>query len=68
MNKKIVKLVVAASMLAGSLGVGVAPRVASAALACQPICCNAGCTSVRQCFGTAGRCICKEYCEPVINN
>jgi hypothetical protein len=68
MNKKIVKLVVAASMLAGSLGVGIAPRAASAALGCQPICCDAGCTSIRQCSGIPGRCICKAYCEPAINN
>jgi hypothetical protein len=68
MRKKIVKLAVAGAVLAGSLGVGIAPRVASAALACQPICCNASCTSVRQCSGLGGRCICKEYCEPINNN
>jgi hypothetical protein len=64
-----VKLVVAASMLAGSLGVGVVPRVASASTLCPPICCDASCRSVRQCFRLGGSCVCQEYCviRPIDN-
>jgi len=60
MRKKIVKLAIAGAILTGSLGVGLAPRVASAA--CPPICCNATCTSIRQCFGTNCN-ICSQFCE-----
>ena len=35
MRKKVVKLVLAAAMLTGSLGVGLAPRTASA-ISCPP--------------------------------
>jgi hypothetical protein len=63
MRKKTVKLVLAAAMLAGSLGVGVAPRAASAIVTCPPMCCNARCTSIRQCFPSGSGCICKELCE-----
>ncbi len=64
MRKKTVKLVLAAAMLAGSLGVGVAPRAAGAIVTCPPICCNASCTSIRQCFRSGSTCICRAFCEP----
>jgi hypothetical protein len=65
MRKKIVKLTVAVAMLTGSLGVGLAPRVASAVV-CPPICCNASCTSIRTCIWVSGGCICKQFCQPNI--
>ncbi|HEY2292690.1 MAG TPA: hypothetical protein VGM86_18470 [Thermoanaerobaculia bacterium] len=64
MRKKIVKLVVAASLLAGSFGVGLAPRAASAAVSCPPLCCDPNCFGIRQCFWTSSGCICRVYCEP----
>lgn len=63
MRKKIVKLVLAAAMLTGSLGVGLAPRTASA-ISCPPICCNSGCTSVRICVASSQGCLCRPYCQP----
>ncbi len=63
MRKKIVKLVVGVSMLAGSLGVGLTPRVASAIVSCPPICCDASCRSVRTCFRSGSSCICSQFCQ-----
>jgi hypothetical protein len=60
MSKKIVKLIVAGAILAGSFGMGLAPRAANAA--CPPICCDPDCVSVRQCFGR-GCSICSDVCE-----
>jgi hypothetical protein len=62
MRKKTVKLVLAVAMLAGSLGVGVAPRAASAIVTCPPICCDASCTSFRECHGGFSGCVCSPNC------
>jgi hypothetical protein len=62
MYKRTLKLVLAASVLAGSFVVGASPRSASAATLCPPICCDAACWSVRNCFYSSGRCICSAYC------
>ncbi len=64
MRRKIVKLVLAVTMLAGGLGAGLTPRVASAALTCPPICCDPNCYGIRQCFRSGAGCICRAYCEP----
>ena len=61
MQKKIVKLGLALSMLAGSF-VGISPREAAAQTLCQDICCDRFCSSVRQCYGISGRCICSAVC------
>jgi hypothetical protein len=68
MRRKTLKLLFATAILAGCLGMGAAPRAAQAVVGCQPICCNASCTSVRDCFGHPGQCICQAACHPVINN
>lgn len=68
MRNKLCKLALAAALLTGSLTLGLTPKAAHAALGCQPICCNASCTSVRDCFGRPGSCICQAACHPVIQN
>jgi hypothetical protein len=60
MRKKIVKLALAGAILAGSFGMGLAPKAANAA--CPPICCDPDCVSVRQCFGPECG-ICRAECE-----
>ena len=64
MRKKIVQLAVAASLLAGSLGIGLAPRAANAVVTCPPLCCDPNCFGIRQCFRTSSGCICQAYCVP----
>lgn len=58
-KRSILKLALTIVVLAGALS---AARPARAALGCSPICCNPSCTSVRQCFGHAGSCICQAFC------
>lgn len=65
MSNKFCKLALAAALLTGSLTLGLAPKPAQAL--CQPICCNASCTSIRNCFGPACN-ICEAACHPVIQN
>jgi hypothetical protein len=62
MQKKIVKFGLALSMLVGSF-VGISPREA-VAQTCVDICCNRSCTSIRDCSGIGGRCICSATCRP----
>jgi len=57
-KKSILKLVLTLAVLAGGLSAG---RPAQA-VGCSPICCDASCTSVRQCFGHPGNCICQAFC------
>ena len=64
MSRKIVKLTLALSMLAGSLMVGFSAKSASAASFCSSICCNASCTSIRRCYPAGSSCFCRAYCEP----
>jgi hypothetical protein len=63
MRKKMIKLLLGVSILAGSL-MGLTPKTASAGIACPTYCCNASCTSIRQCFSLGGSCVCREYCQP----
>lgn len=56
-----VKLALALSLLTGSLIVAT-PREASAF--CESYCCDAACTSIRECFRAGGSCLCREYCTP----
>ena len=65
MRNKLCKLALAAALLTGSLTLGLAPKPAHAL--CQPICCNASCTSIRNCFGS-GCSICEISCHLVNNN
>ena len=65
MQNKLWKLVLAAALLTESLTLGLAPKPAHAL--CQPICCNATCTSVRNCFGPACN-ICESSCHIVNQN
>jgi hypothetical protein len=62
-SKKIVKLVVAASMLAAGLGVGIAPRAASAFTNCSNICCDPNCYGIRVCHPTSSGCLCSQFCQ-----
>jgi hypothetical protein len=66
MSKKIVKLIVAASMLAGCLGVGVTPRAANAVV-CANICCDPSCSSIRVCRRGGSGCVCDQLCTPADN-
>jgi hypothetical protein len=63
MRRKTLKLAFAGAILAGCLGIGAAPRAAQAVVGCQPICCDPSCTSIRQCTGRPGNCICSPYCS-----
>jgi len=64
MQKRIIKLGLALSMLVGSF-VGISPREAVAqTYYCQDICCTASCSSVRDCYGIGGRCTCSATCRP----
>ena len=63
MRRKLGKLALAVSVLAGGLVLGVSPRQASAAFpTCAPICCDTGCTLTRQCRWTISGCVCSPYC------
>ena len=62
MRNKLWKLAVATALLTCSLPLGLAPKAAHAL--CSPICCNASCTSVRNCFGPACS-ICESACHSV---
>ena len=65
MRKKIVKLVLGLSVLAGALAAGVAPKAANAAAGtCPTYCCDPNCLSIRPCFRVGASCICREFCEP----
>lgn len=61
MQKKIIKLGLALSMLVGTFA-GIPPRAAVAQTLCQDICCDPFCSSVRQCRGISGRCVCSNVC------
>lgn len=61
---KIAKLILGLSLLAGSLTLGVAPKVAEAAALCPTYCCDAACRSIRPCHFIGGRCVCSQYCQP----
>jgi hypothetical protein len=63
MRKKMVKLILATTVLAGGLLLGSPAKPASAAGFCQDQCCDAWCTSVRHCFGAGGSCFCEEFCS-----
>ena len=63
MRKKIVKLALGLSVLAGALSVGVAPA-ANAAVTCPTYCCDPNCFSVRYCFRVGASCVCRQFCEP----
>jgi hypothetical protein len=63
MRKKMIKLLLGVSILAGSL-MGLTPKTADAASLCPPICCNQSCTSIRQCFRLGSSCVCRQFCEP----
>jgi hypothetical protein len=62
MRNKLCKLALAAALLIESLTLGLAPKPAQAV--CTPICCNASCTSIRNCFGPGCR-TCEAACHPV---
>jgi hypothetical protein len=62
MRRNLVKLVVAVSMLAGCLGLGVAPRAASALTTCPNICCDPNCFGVRICHPSSQGCLCSQFC------
>ncbi|HEX4966873.1 MAG TPA: hypothetical protein VF173_39050 [Thermoanaerobaculia bacterium] len=64
MQKKVAKLIVAAAVLAGSLGIGLAPQTASAAITCPPLCCDPACHGIRVCRWVSGSgCICSQFCQ-----
>jgi hypothetical protein len=65
MRNKLCKLALAAALLTGSLSLGLAPQPAHGL--CTPICCNASCTAVRNCFGATCN-ICEATCHRVIQN
>jgi hypothetical protein len=56
-----VKLALSLCLLTGSLIVGL-PKEASAF--CESYCCDAWCTSIRECFRVGSSCICRDYCTP----
>jgi len=62
MRRNLVKLVVAVSMLAGCLGLGVAPRAARALTNCPNICCDPNCVGIRLCRSTSQGCLCSQFC------
>jgi hypothetical protein len=62
MRNKLLKLTLAAALLTESLTLGLAPKPAHAL--CSPICCNASCTSIRNCFGPGCR-TCEIACHSV---
>lgn len=62
MRNKILKLVLAAVVLAGGLAVGGPPRAAAAASFCPNRCCDSFCLSVRRCFRFGSSCICEQNC------
>jgi hypothetical protein len=62
MRNKLCKLALAAALLTGSLSLGLAPQPAHGL--CTPICCNASCTLVRDCFGP-GCHTCQAACHSV---
>jgi hypothetical protein len=65
MKNKLWKLALAAALLTESLTLGLAPKPVHAI--CSPICCNASCTSIRNCFGPACN-ICESACHSVNQN
>jgi hypothetical protein len=62
MRNKLCKLALAAALLTGGLSLGFAPQPAQGL--CTPICCNASCTSVRDCAGP-GCHTCQAACHSV---
>lgn len=61
--RKIIKLTLTFSILAGSLTIGLAPSgAASLTLACRPACCSRNASGVCEVFGGCtvvnGRCVC----------
>jgi hypothetical protein len=65
MRQKIVKLVAAVAVLAAGLGVGVAPKPASALSNCPAYyCCDPSCFGIRPCRATSQGCICTQACQP----
>ncbi len=62
--RKIAKLVLGLSLLAGSLTLGVAPKVAEAGPLCPAYyCCDPDCVGIRPCWRVGGSCICAVDCQ-----
>lgn len=64
MRRKLGKLMLAMSLMTGVFTLGASSHAASAAIYCPPMCCNASCTSVRQCHLTSSGCVCAILCSP----
>ena len=61
--KKLMKLTLAAVVLAGSLAVGSPVKLANAASICQDLCCDPSCTAMIRCYPTGGKlCLCEAAC------
>jgi hypothetical protein len=63
MRKKMIKLVLATTVLAGGLLLGAPAQPANAGGLCPDECCDAWCTSVRHCFRLGGSCVCEAFCS-----
>jgi hypothetical protein len=63
MRRRLGKLALATSILAGGLLLGVSPRQASAfPPVCDQLCCDPGCTLVHHCYRTTSGCVCSPEC------
>lgn len=64
MRKKMIKLLLSVSVLAGSL-MGLTPKTADALSNCPAYyCCDPNCFGIRPCHSAGASCICSAFCQP----
>lgn len=66
MSKKLLKLIVALSILAAGFTVGLQPANALVDPSCQRLvtCCDRLCTQIHHCMGVGADCVCSQLCYP----